>query len=244
MAQFEAGLDGVAFTSNNCRLLGGLYRAGGTTHRPTAVLLHGLPGIEKHLDIAYTLRDLGWNCLYFHFRGCWGSQGDYSLAGLVDDTCAVVEWVRNHPAVDPGRIVLIGTSTGSHPALLHAATDFSIRAMVGVSPVIEPSAFGFPPAMADAFADMLNGVTGPELMSQWDGLPPLTDAIRALAPRPFLIVAAEKDDIFPPSQYVEALAPLSHVELIRHPDADHGFSSCRPWLVRTVTDWLVSRLGN
>jgi uncharacterized protein len=76
MAQFEAGLDGITFTSNSSRLLGGLCRAAGTTHRPTAVLLHGLPGIEKHLDIAYTLRDLGWNCLYFHFRGCWGSQGD------------------------------------------------------------------------------------------------------------------------------------------------------------------------
>jgi hypothetical protein len=25
------------------------------------------PGIEKHLDIAYALRDSGWNCLYFHF---------------------------------------------------------------------------------------------------------------------------------------------------------------------------------
>src|SRR5439155_13097825 len=86
----------------------------------------GLPGIQKQLDIAYALRDLGWNCLYFHFRGCWGSHGNYSLAGLTDDTCAAVEWVRNHPAVDPGRIVLIGTSTGSHPALLHAAMDFGI----------------------------------------------------------------------------------------------------------------------
>jgi dienelactone hydrolase len=51
--------------------------------------------------------------------------------GLIDDTCAGVEWVRNHPAVDPERIVLIGISTGSDPALLHAATDFGIRAMVG-----------------------------------------------------------------------------------------------------------------
>jgi hypothetical protein len=40
----------------------------------TAILIHGLPGIEKRLDIAYGLRDLGWNCLYFHFRGCWGSD--------------------------------------------------------------------------------------------------------------------------------------------------------------------------
>ena len=70
MNEFEAGLDGVTFTSKGYRLLGGFYKAAGATPRPTAVLLHGLPGIEKHLDIAYRLRDLGWNCLYFHFRGC------------------------------------------------------------------------------------------------------------------------------------------------------------------------------
>jgi uncharacterized protein len=244
MAQFEAGLDGVTFSSNGSRLLGGLYRAAGVGPRPTAVLLHGMPGIEKHLDIVYGLRDRGWNCLYSHFRGCWGSHGNYSLAGLTDDTCAAVEWVRKHPAVDPGRLVLIGTSTGSHPALLHAATDLGVRAMLGVSPVIEPQAFRFPPAMADAFAEMLSGVDGPELIEQWNALPSLLDAVRAFGPRPFLVVAAEKDDIFPPVQYAASLGSLAHVELTRHRDADHGFSTCRPWLVRTVTDWLVSRPGD
>jgi predicted alpha/beta-fold hydrolase len=68
VSKFEAGLDGVTFTSKGCRLLGGFYKAAGDAPLPTAVLLHGLPGIEKHLDIAYRLRDLGWNCLYFHFR--------------------------------------------------------------------------------------------------------------------------------------------------------------------------------
>ena len=68
MNKFEAGLDGATFISKDCKLLGGFYRAAGAAPRPTAVLLHGLPGIEKHLDIAYRLRDLGWNWLYFHFR--------------------------------------------------------------------------------------------------------------------------------------------------------------------------------
>ena len=95
VSKSEAGLDGVTFTSKGCRLLGGFYKAAGDAPRPTAVLLHGLPGIEKHLDIAYRLRDLGWNCLYFHFRGCWGSEGAFSLAGLADDTRAAVEWISN-----------------------------------------------------------------------------------------------------------------------------------------------------
>src|SRR5687767_5894962 len=130
MSRFAAGLDGVTFISKGCKLLGGFYKAAGETPRPTAILIHGLPGIEKHLDIAYGLRDSGWNCLYFHFRGCWGSEGAYSLTGLTDDTYAAVEWILKQPSVDKDRLVLIGASTGSYPALLHGVGDPRIRAIV------------------------------------------------------------------------------------------------------------------
>jgi hypothetical protein len=81
------------------------------------------------------------------------------------------------------------------------------------------------------------------LLEQWKGLPPLADSMRAFAPRPLLLVAADKDDIFPPSHYADAIAGLPNVLLMRNGDSDHGFSACRPWLVRTVTDWLIARLG-
>jgi pimeloyl-ACP methyl ester carboxylesterase len=240
---FEAGLDGVTFQSIGCRLLGGFYRGAGETPRPTAVLIHGLPGIEKHLDIAYRLRDLGWNCLYFHFRGCWGSEGAYSLAGLTDDTRAAVEWVLEHRSVDRDRIALIGGSTGSYPAFLHGAVDARVRAIVGISPVVEPGAFQFPSDMAGEFAGMVHGVTGQGLVEQWAEMASLLDSVRAFAPRDVLLVAAEKDDIFPPRQYADSLAGLPHVQLIRNPESDHGFSGCRPWLVGTVTDWLIAKFG-
>jgi uncharacterized protein len=244
MSGFEAGLDGVTFTSNGCRLLGGFYKAAGETPRPTAVLLHGLPGIEKHLDIAYRLRDRGWNTLYFHFRGCWGAQGAYSLAGLTDDTEAAVEWVLKQSSVDPDRIALIGASTGSHPALLYGATHPSIQAIVGVSPVMAPSAFEFPEGLACEFAEMLNGISGQELLKQWRELEPLAGAVSRFAPRPILLVAAGKDNIFPAAQYTDLIAESSHIQLIENEESDHGFSTTRPWLVQTVTDWLVARLGS
>lgn len=234
---------GLSFVSMGCRLLGGFYKGAGKTPRPTAVLIHGLPGIEKHLDIAYRLRDLGWNCLYFHFRVCWGSEGAYSLAGLTDDTRAAVEWVVEHRSVDRDRIALIAGSTGSYPALLHGATDTPVRAIVGISPVIEPGAFQCPSDMAREFAGMVQGVTGEGLVKQWAEMASLLDSVRAFAPRPVLLVAAQKDDIFPPSQYADSLAGFPHVQLIRNPESDHGFSACRPWLVQTVTDWLVAKLG-
>lgn len=242
MSRFAAGLSGVTFASHGSTVLGGFYTAAGHTPRPTAILLHGLPGIEKHLDIAYALRDLGWNCLYFHFRGCWGSHGAYELAGLADDTRAAVHWVVQQPNVDTERIALIGASTGSHPALELGAADARVRALVGISPVIVPDAFRFPIEMATEFAGMLSGVSGQQLVEQWNALPSLVPPLSAFAPRPMLLVAAQHDDIFPPSQYADALAGLAHVELISHADADHSFSACRPWLVQTVTSWLRAKL--
>ena len=243
VSKFEAGLDGVTFTSKDCKLLGGFYKSAGAAPRPTAVLLHGLPGIEKHLDIAYRLRDLGWNCLYFHFRGCWGSEGAFSLSGLADDTRAAVEWVLKQPSVDENRIALIGCSTGSYPALICGTADPRIRAIVGVSPLIEPRAFQFPEEMADEFAGMLNGITGQDLREQWRSLSSLADSLRAFAPRPILLIAADEDPIFPPSHYADSIARLANVQLISNEESDHGFSACRTWLARTVTDWLVAALS-
>ena len=148
-----------------------------------------------------------------------------------------MKWTLAQPSVAKDRIALIGGSTGSHPAFPH------IAAMVGISPVIAPRAFGFPQGMAEHFAAMLTGVTGRDLLEQWNALTSLSDPPHAFAPRPILLVAAETDDIFPPSDYAESIAGMPNIELIRNKAADHGFSSYRPWLVRTVTDWLSARLG-
>lgn len=244
MSEYKAGLEGVTFISKGCKLLGGFYKAAGDVPRPTAILLHGLPGIEKSLDIAYELRDRGWNCLYFHFRGSWGAEGAFSLANLTDDTRAAVEWTMKQPSVDKNRIALVGCSTGSHPAFLCGVADSRVRAIVGVSPLIEPQAFQFPEDMAEEFAGMLNGVSGQELLEQWRNLPSLTKSVGEFAAtRPVLLIAAENDDIFPPSDYADELAAFSNVRLIRNEESDHGFSTCRAWLVRTTADWLVAKLG-
>jgi len=78
---------------------------------------------------------------------------------------------------------------------------------------------------------------------QWNALPSFSDSLSAFAPRPRLLVAAEADNIFPPSDYADSIAAFSNIQLIRHAESDHGFSACRTWLVETVTDWLVAELG-
>lgn len=200
--------------------------------------------MEKHLDIAYRLRDLGWNCLYFHFRGSWGSEGTFSLTGLPEDTRAAIDWVIRQPSVDRERIVLIGGSTGFYPAVVCAANDPGICAVVGISPLIEPQRFQFPADMAGEFATMLNGVAADDLEQQWKDLEPLADKLEALAPRPVLLVAAGRDSLFPVSEYAGWIRRLSGIQLIVNDESDHGFSCSRAWLVRTVTDWLVTVNGS
>lgn len=244
MSTFDAGLDGVTFTSERCKLLGGFYRAAGDTPRPTVILLHGVPGTEKHLDIAYRLRDIGWNCLYFHFRGSWGSEGTYSFAGLAADTRAAVDWIVGQPSVDATRVALVGGSMGGHTVLRYGPTDPRVRASVGICPLVDPHAFELNAAMAAEFAGMLSGATGPRLQAEWQQVPSLAASMPGLASRPVLLVTADRDELFPPAHYTDFVAGLPRMTWERAPEGDHAFSTCRPWLVTTVTDWLVGELGN
>ena len=243
MTGFAAGVDGLTFESSGARLLGAFYRGAGQEPRPTAVLLHGVPGVEKHLDLAYRLRDRGWNCLCFHPRGSWGSGGTYSMDGLVDDTRAAVDWTLAQPSVDPDRLALIGASLGGHTVLLHGAADPRVRALVALCPVVDPKAFDLRREMAEEFAGMLSGVSGEDLLAQWRRLEDLGGHLGALAHRQLLLVTADRDELFPPSHYAAFAAALPGIEWLRHPEGDHAFSACRPWLVESVTDWLAARLG-
>ena len=56
----------------------------------------------------------------------------------------------------------------------------------------------------------------------------VSDSLRAFAPRPILLIAADKDAIFPPSHYADSIARLANVQLISNEESDHGFSACRP----------------
>ncbi len=61
------------FQSYGDRLNAILYQANGLGPHATVVLLHGYPGNEKNLDLAQSLRRAGYNVLFFHYRGAWGS---------------------------------------------------------------------------------------------------------------------------------------------------------------------------
>ncbi len=243
MEAFEAGLDGFTVRSHDSRLLGGLYRGAGTGPRPTAILLHGLPGVEKNLDVAYALREAGWNCAYFHYRGSWGSEGAFTLAGRQDDLLAVTDWLVQQPCVDAQRLALIGQSAGGYLALMTGAADARFKAIVALCPLASPARAPLSPTIFDEWAGMLAGINGAQLEAQWLALPPVGSAAAALRNRPILLLTGARDTIFPPNHYPPLIAAIPTIEWQEFPNGDHAFSLCRREIVERIQGWLIAQMG-
>ena len=240
--EFKAGLDDAVFYSQGSRLLGGFYRGAGVGSRPTAVLLHGVPGVEQNLDIAYALRDAGWNCLYFHYRGSWGSEGNYSFGGALDDVAAATNWVLEQPSVDPERLAIVGNSFGGYLAFSATAADSRFKATVSITPLVDPATVDVSAELFDEFAVMLNGVGGEELREQWKLLPAIHTMSGLLSSRAILLITADEDELFPPSHYEALTADVKSIIWKQIPEADHVFSTARKQLVQTTLNWLQTTL--
>ncbi len=111
------------------------YLTGGAGPHPTMVLLHGFPGNEQNLDLAQAIRRTGWNVLTLHYRGAWGSPGVFSIAHVLEDVDAAVEFVRRPDiatkfGIDTRRIVLGGHSMGGFATAAHARYDHDLQGVV------------------------------------------------------------------------------------------------------------------
>ncbi len=118
------------------KLTGFILKANGKGPHPTVVLVHGLPGNEKNLDLAQSMRRAGFNVLFFHYRGSWGSQGDYSFLTLHEDILAALKFLRLNAdkyQIDSHHISLVGHSFGGYAVLRAASMDKNLSCIVGIS---------------------------------------------------------------------------------------------------------------
>ncbi len=112
--------------------------ASGVQPKETVILLHGIPGNEKNLDLAQDLRSSGWNAIYFNYRGSWGSQGEYLYSNCLNDVKFLIEHLSQPKLADSLRIntnefTLIGHSLGGGLALLQGATNNKVKKIIAVS---------------------------------------------------------------------------------------------------------------
>lgn len=96
------------------RILCTVYTAEGDGPHPVLIFTHGYPGHEKNLDLAQALRRAGFSSVIFFYRGCWGSEGDFSFEGSFEDTKTILDFVLNDTQYnfDKKNIFFIGHSLG------------------------------------------------------------------------------------------------------------------------------------
>jgi pimeloyl-ACP methyl ester carboxylesterase len=233
--------------------------ASGEAPKPTLILLHGLPGNERNLDLAQAVRRAGWNVLTFTYRGAWGSPGEFSIAHSIEDANAAVDYLRQPEVaakyrVDPARIVLGGHSMGAFAAAEVAATRDDLRGLL----LLDAWNVGLEgePVRADAskraelvagFDDLGNSLVGATAESLADEVEhsPANWDLRTLAPRlvkqRVFLVWADRGIAEPNQALAKALEKEGASKLsTAHLPSDHAFSDHRIALSRAVVAWLQS----
>jgi pimeloyl-ACP methyl ester carboxylesterase len=113
--------------------------AAGKEKKETILLLHGLPGNERNLDLAQELRRNGRNVIYFNYRGAWGSQGEFMYSNCIEDVKKVMDFFSTSENSDKYKIkadsyILFGHSLGGGIALLSGAKDKRVKKIAIYSP--------------------------------------------------------------------------------------------------------------
>jgi pimeloyl-ACP methyl ester carboxylesterase len=227
------------------------YLASGAGPHPTLLLLHGLPGNEKNLDLAQAVRRAGWNAITFNYRGSWGSPGTFRFTNNLEDAVAVLAFLRNSTqtaklGIDPARIVLAGHSMGGWVTALVAGRDPTLAGAILISAADMGLIAALPrekvvASMADDM-ESLAGVTAEGMAdevivngAQWrfDG------AVEGLARLPMLVLTSD-DGLAPQADALVAKLRARGNERVttRHEAADHSWSDRRIALQAAVISWL------
>lgn len=258
---YPASMAPVMFESSGCKLFGTMFIASGEEKHPIIILLHGFPGNEVNYDLAHVFRRQGFNVLVFHYRGCWGSEGNYSWKFLVEDTEAAINFVKSDYAcetyrIDRNRILLIGHSMGGFSALYNSIFHDEIR---NVASIAGFNSGGFGEILAgnkmiydysvqtiEIASTFVKNASAQFLINElienkkeWN----LLNYIDKLCGKNLLLIASKHDNIAP--------ADIHHIPLVNILkksgaenledyilDTGHSFSDKRIELARIISNWI------
>ncbi|HET9066205.1 MAG TPA: alpha/beta fold hydrolase [Gemmatimonadales bacterium] len=227
------------------------YIAEGAGTHPVMVLLHGLPGNEKNLDLAQAVRRAGWTVVTFNYRGSWGSPGSYRFGQNLEDADAVLAFLHDTSnvrrlGIDPSRIVMAGHSMGGWVTALTAARHPELLGAVLISAADMGAAGGMlRDRLVSVMADNMEALAGVTAESMADdliaGAPNwgFGKAAAGLGRMPLLVLTANDG-------LAQAVAPLveqlraggnRHVTTVHQP-TDHSWSDKRIALAAAVITWL------
>ena len=253
-AEHPPAIHELFIPSHGVSLSGFLLTANGAGPHPTVVLLHGYPGNEKNLDLAQSMRRAGFNVLFFHYRGAWGSQGDYALNQLSADTGAVLDFLRQQSdkyRINTQRLSLIGHSMGGFTALRAGANDAEVACIAGIAAANlgeyanrdETARNSFKAYTDQLF--MLNNFDGDRALAEITDHKEDFDVRRygaRLKGKSVMLIVGAQDTVVPPTvqeSIVKAYEKIPGFKLhsVIIP-GDHSFSVNRIQLQRLIVNWL------
>lgn len=239
----------VRFESRGLQLAGLLY----TSSPPPAclvVICHGFQGTKegngRALEMAEALGERGYASFLFDFAGRGESEGDFAdltLSNQVADLGSALAYVRGRGFE---KVVVNGRSFGGTTAVCRAAFDPFIAGVCTWAAPAEPL------RLFRALREKYRGASPEEKVPLGDGSylkyqffldlekhQPLAAAAK-LAPRPFLIIHGEKDEVVPPRD-AELFwgAAGEPKELVKLPGADHQFTSAYREAWEAFFSWLA-----
>lgn len=197
-----------------------------TQNGAAVALVHGYEGSRADmLDEARLLHAHGYGVLLLDSRCHGESGGELYTHGDREraDIAAVVDYLSTAPGVVPGRIALLGFSTGTAQVALEGTRDERVAALILEAPVsslreFTDDEYGHWRFVCSPVAELVMRHYGIDV----DAVSPLR-AISALSPRPLLIVHGDRDPIIPLARAREVYqAAREPKELLIVHGARHG----------------------
>lgn len=174
------------------------------------VITHGFPnGVRGAETAAATFpelgdriaNELGWLVLVPALRGAGGSEGHFSLGGWLDDVIAAVAHLR--ATERPGGIWLAGFGTGGALSLAAAARDPAIKGVAALGAPTDFTDWANQPRRLLEHARAIGLIRDPAFppaMDRWSRelrTIRADQSVRAVAPRPVLVVHGTDDESVP-----------------------------------------------
>lgn len=228
-------IDDVRFRAADGVTLHGWY-FGHPTPKAALALGHGFGMTRADLiDLARALRDRGYAVLLFDFRAHGASEGRRSTIGYHEarDMAAAARFLHRRPDLAGCRVGALGMSMGAAAAILGAAREPLIAAVVadsgfatldsivagGLRLLYRLPAFPFAPLIV-RFGEALIGAK--------IGQNRAIDHVGRLAPRPVLIIHGSRDRLVPVADAHALHAAAAHPkELWIAPDTGHARAATR-----------------
>jgi pimeloyl-ACP methyl ester carboxylesterase len=205
---------------------------------PGVVVVHGAGSRkENHADFARLANANGWAALTFDLPG--HGESDPPMTGeAVEAVISMVDRLAVQPGVDPGRIIVRGSSLGGFLALHAAAASEEVAGVIAICPASEDHL-----ARGVRSGRFEMRVGDPIDLEAWLVGQDVREAVARIAGRPLILLHAEGDTQIPSDHSAELYEEASEPrKLVLVPGGAHTTVQHDAELQATALRWVEREL--